>query len=48
MFCSTQLPIIQDPPSKISPDVLYRQVQFVVAEEDWTRASQVVENTETA
>ena len=45
---SPRLHVIQDPLSKISPDVLYRQVQFVVAEEDWTRASHTVENTETA
>ena len=30
-----RLHIIQNPISKLSPEVLYRQVQFVVKEEDW-------------
>ncbi len=38
-FCKTERPklhIIQDPISKLNPEVLYRQVQFVVEESDWT------------
>jgi len=30
-----RLRIIQDPISKLNPEMLYRQVQFVVEEADW-------------
>ncbi|MFQ5903623.1 MAG: hypothetical protein ACE5JO_08030 [Candidatus Binatia bacterium] len=31
-----RLRIIQNPISKLSPEVLYRQIQYLVEEEDWT------------
>ena len=38
MFCkgeNPQLRIIQDPISKLSPEMLYRQIQYLVEESDW-------------
>ena len=34
--------IIQDPISKLTPEMLYRQVQFLVDESDWGRQGQEV------
>jgi len=37
-FCKSEQPllrIIQDPISKLNPEMLYRQVQFLVKETDW-------------
>jgi len=37
-FCKSEQPklrIIQDPISKLTPEMLYRQMQFVVNEADW-------------
>lgn len=37
-FCKSEQPrlrIINDPASKLNPEMLYRQVQFVVEEKDW-------------
>ncbi|GIV04315.1 MAG: hypothetical protein KatS3mg015_3145 [Fimbriimonadales bacterium] len=36
------LRIIQDPIARLNPQVLYRQVQFVVEEGDWTRQGEEV------
>jgi len=36
------LNVIQDPLSKLSPDVLYRQVQFIVSECDWQAVAQPI------
>ena len=38
-FCKSDQPrlrIIQDPITKLNPEMLYRQVQFIVAEKDWS------------
>jgi hypothetical protein len=37
-----RLHIIQDPISRLNPEVLYRQVQFVVEEGDWVRQGEEV------
>ena len=37
-----RLRIIQDPISKLNPEVLYRQVQFVVDEGDWSSHGQEI------
>jgi len=45
-FCRGERPrlrIIQDPISKLNPEVLYRQVQFVVEEDDWAGQGEEVE-----
>ena len=37
-FCKAEKPrlrVIQDPIGKLSPEMLYRQVQFMIEEEDW-------------
>ena len=39
------LRIIQDPISKLSPEVLYRQIQYLVEEKDWLSQGQAVEAT---
>ncbi len=44
-FCKTDQPrlyIIQDPISKLKPEMLYRQVQYVVDEDDWSRYGEEV------
>jgi hypothetical protein len=40
----THLRVIQDPISKLSPEMLYRQVQFLVEESDWTTHAQDISN----
>jgi len=45
-FCKGERPrlrIIQDPISKLTPEMLYRQVQFLVEESDWGQQGQEVE-----
>jgi hypothetical protein len=37
-----KLRIIQDPISKLNPEMLYRQVQFVVEESDWIKKGEEV------
>ncbi|WP_447974570.1 hypothetical protein [Nitrospira sp. Kam-Ns4a] len=34
--------IIQDPISRLNPEMLYRQIQFVVAEGDWAQQGEEV------
>jgi len=44
-FCKSEQPrlrIIQDPISKLKPEMLYRQVQFMVEEKDWDKQGIVV------
>jgi superfamily II DNA or RNA helicase len=39
-FCKGERPrlrIIQDPISRLNPEVLYRQIQYLVAQDDWER-----------
>jgi len=38
-----RLHIIQDPISKLNPEVLYRQIQYLVEEGDWARQGEEVE-----
>ena len=38
-----RLRIIQDPFSKLTPEMLYRQVQFFIEESDWARQGQDIE-----
>jgi superfamily II DNA or RNA helicase len=38
-----RLRIIRDPAEKLNPAMLYRQVQYIVNEDDWKRAGQEVE-----
>ena len=38
-----RLRIIRDPISKLTPEMLYRQIQFVIAESDWTKQGEDVE-----
>lgn len=40
-----RLRIIQDPFSKLTPEMLYRQIQYFVEEDDWARQGQEVETT---
>jgi hypothetical protein len=45
-FCKGERPklrIIQDPISKLTPEMLYRQVQFLVEESDWAAHGEEVE-----
>jgi superfamily II DNA or RNA helicase len=45
-FCKAEKPIlriIQDPISKLNPEMLYRQVQYLVEEENWAAQGQSVE-----
>ena len=45
-FCKGERPrlhIIQDPISKLNPEMLYRQIQFLVEEDDWARQGQEIE-----
>ena len=47
-YCKDKQPrlrIIQDPFSKLSPEMMYRQVQYLVAEDDWARQGREVETT---
>lgn len=37
-----RLRMIQDPISKLTPEMLYRQIQFVIAESDWTKQGEEV------
>ena len=39
----SRLRIIQDPFSKLTPEMLYRQVQYLVEEDDWARQGREVE-----
>ncbi len=44
-FCKSEQPklrIIQDPISKLNPEMLYRQVQFLIDETDWSQHGQEV------
>lgn len=44
-FCKSETPrlqVIQDPIPKLNPEMLYRQVQFLVEEQDWRTASKEV------
>lgn len=44
-FCKGERPrlrVIQDPISKLNPEVLYRQVQFAVEEDDWAQQGEEV------
>jgi len=44
-FCKDERPrlrIIQDPASKLTPEMLYRQIQYLVAESDWVKQSEEV------
>ena len=41
----SRLRIIQNPFSKLTPEMLYRQVQYFVEENDWTRQGREVETT---
>ena len=41
----SRLRIIQDPFSKLTPEMLYRQVQYFVEEDDWARQGWEVETT---
>jgi hypothetical protein len=44
-FCKSEKPllhIIQDPFSKLSPDMLYRQIQYLVNEKDWQSHGEAV------
>ena len=44
-FCKDERPrlrIIQDPISKLNPEMLYRQVQFLVEEDDWAQQGEEV------
>jgi len=44
-FCRDEQPrlrIIQDPASKLTPEMLYRQIQYLVAESDWVKQSEEV------
>ena len=38
-----RLRIVQDPFSKLTPEMLYRQVQFFIEESDWARQGQDIE-----
>jgi hypothetical protein len=46
-FCKGEKPrlrIIQNPISRLSPEMLYRQVQFLVEEDDWSsQGEEIVE-----
>jgi len=45
-FCKGERPrlrIIQDPISRLNPEMLYRQIQYLVEEGDWTRQGEEVE-----
>ena len=47
-FCKKEQPrlrVIQDPISHLNPEMLYRQVQFLVQESDWSSRGQEVEVT---
>ncbi|MDY0045211.1 MAG: helicase-related protein [Syntrophales bacterium] len=47
-FCrdtNPRLHIIQDPIARLHPEMLYRQVQFLVQEDDWSESAQEVEVT---
>ena len=41
----SRLRIIQDPFSTLTPEMLYRQVQYLVEEDDWARQGREVETT---
>ena len=46
-FCKSDQPrlrIIQDPIIKLNPEMLYRQIQFLVDEKDWARNGEEVAN----
>jgi hypothetical protein len=45
-FCKGKRPrlrIIQDPISRLSPEMLYRQIQYLVEEDDWASQGEEVE-----
>jgi superfamily II DNA or RNA helicase len=45
-FCKGERPrlrIIQDPLSRLNPELLYRQIQFFIKENDWTRQGDEIE-----
>jgi superfamily II DNA or RNA helicase len=45
-FCKGARPrlrIIQDPISRLNPEILYRQIQYIVAEDDWAKQGTLVE-----
>jgi hypothetical protein len=47
--CKDQRPrlcIIQNPMAKLAPEMLYRQVQYLVNENDWQQNAQTVDNVE--
>jgi hypothetical protein len=44
-FCKGERPrlrIIQDPISRLKPEMLYRQIQYVVQEGDWAQQGEEV------
>ena len=46
-FCKSEKPflrIIQDPIPKLNPEMLYRQIQFLVDEKDWTGEGEEIDN----
>lgn len=47
-FCRGERPrlrIIQDPVPKLNPDTFYRQIQYLIAEDDWSKQGQEAEIT---
>jgi hypothetical protein len=40
------LRIIQDPISRLNPEMLYRQIQYLVEEDDWAQQGEEVETPE--
>jgi len=47
IFCKSERPrlrIIQDPFSKLNPEMLYRQVQFMVEEEQWAGQGEEIDS----
>jgi hypothetical protein len=48
-FCKggrPQLRIIQDPISRLNPEMLYRQIQYVVEEKDWCASGEEVQGAQ--
>lgn len=48
-YCKSERPrlrIVQDPISKLNPEMLYRQIQYLVEENDWAQQGQEVEMVE--
>jgi hypothetical protein len=46
-FCKTEKPqlhLVKNPMSKLTPEVLYRDVQYLVGQSDWQHICEIIED----